>query len=66
MEAIRKYIDPEMSEATFYRHHRKEIEHALIEREFKQRGRPRGRKKRYFTFKRLLMNYLLERKTIRG
>jgi hypothetical protein len=63
MVAIRKYIDPEMSATTFYRKHRKGIEHALIKREHRFDGRG-GVKRSYFTFKRLLIHYMLKRKTI--
>ena len=60
MEAIRKYIDPEMSETSFYRYHRKHIDHLLMKRRQILRNRRRGRKMEYFTFKRLVIHYMLE------
>jgi hypothetical protein len=54
-EEIRRYIDPWMSRTTFYRYHRHRLEPYLY-------IRPRHWAKhlpRYFTFKRLLMVYML-------
>jgi hypothetical protein len=61
---IRKFIDPMMSERTFYRKHRQGIEHLLIKREKVARFGGKPRKPSFFTWKRLVIAYLLEREQI--
>jgi hypothetical protein len=59
--AIRKFMDPWMSRSYFYKYHRKEIDHLLCEH---QRWWLRPDKIRYFSFKRLVMAYMIEKKYI--
>ena len=56
MTAIRDYIDPRMSLETFYRYWRKRLEPILMEHP--QWGK--HRRKRYFTYKRLILAIMLE------
>lgn len=66
LEQIRKFIDPLMSRSTFYRKHRVALMPYLIERDgYWQKDRFAGKPKpRYFTFKRLVVYYMLRRKRI--
>lgn len=60
MDNIRKYIDPDMTVATFYRRWRKYIDPILIERQDWYRyNRPR-----YFTFRRYLQALMMKHKKI--
>jgi hypothetical protein len=61
MVAIRKFMDPYMSKSYFYKYHRKEIDYLLLEH---QRWWLRPDKIRYFTWKRLLIAHMLEKKYI--
>ena len=58
LDAIRKAIDPKMSETTFYRRWRWYIAPILIEYE---RWWERNPQYRYFTWRRLLYKMILER-----
>ena len=61
MDQIRLAIDPQMSRATFYRRHRPYLGHILMQY---KRWWTRHPPIRYFTFRRLLIAYLLERKLV--
>jgi hypothetical protein len=61
MVAIRKFMDPYMSKSYFYKYHRKEIDYLLLEH---QRWWLRPDKIRFFTWKRLLIAHMLEKKYI--
>ena len=58
LEAIRKAIDPKMTERTFYRKWRWYLEPILIEYDQWWMRKPRVR---YFTWRRLLYKMILER-----
>lgn len=57
---IRRFLDPELSERTFYRRHRKAMEPYILVRE------KHWLKKlpKYYSFKRLVLAYMLRRKII--
>jgi hypothetical protein len=57
---IAKFIDPDMSRRTFYRHHREALRPYLLER----RDAWKYRKPRYFSYKRLILLYMLRRRVI--
>jgi hypothetical protein len=59
-DAIRKCLDPEMSHSYFYKYHRQKIGYILMRRRKIARFARRGPKPRYFTFKRLLLHYMLD------
>ena len=61
LDAIRKAIDPNMSRRTFYRKHRTALKKILMEHD---RWWLRGDRVRYFTFRRLLYEYMIVKKII--
>lgn len=66
IDAIRRFLSPKMSRSQFYREHREALKPYLIE--YKDSWRKTGHgiapRPRYFTFKRLLILYMLRRRTI--
>lgn len=57
---IARFIDPGMSRTTFYRYHREALRPYLLER----REYWKQRKPRYFSYKRLILVYMLRRRII--
>lgn len=66
LEAIRRFIDPTMSRTNFYRYHREALRPFLIERRnpWRKTGSGSSPKPKFFSYKRLLMLYLLKRRVI--
>jgi hypothetical protein len=60
LEEISHFIDPGMSRRTFYRVHREALRPYLLER----REYWKGRKPRFFSYKRLILLYMLRRRII--
>jgi hypothetical protein len=60
LEEISHFIDPGMSRSTFYREHREALRPYLLER----REYWKKRKSRYFSYKRLVLLYMLRRRLI--
>ena len=60
LEEIARFIDPGMSRSTFYREHREALRPYLLER----REYWKGRKPRFFSYKRLILLYMLRRRII--
>jgi hypothetical protein len=60
LEAIRKFIDPTMSERTFFRRHREALRPFIVERKMWWKKRL----PQYYSYKRLIMLYMLKRKII--
>jgi hypothetical protein len=60
IDEIRKFIDPAMSRMTFYRHHREALRPWIVERKFWWKKRL----PQFYSYKRLIMLYMLKRKII--
>lgn len=60
LKAIRRFIDPYMSERTFYRNHREALRPYLVERQrYWVDNLPR-----YYSFKPLILSYMMRRKML--
>jgi hypothetical protein len=66
LNAIRMFLDPHMSARSFYRHHRVPLTPYLIERRgaWRKSGPGSSPKPKFFTYKRLLLLYMLKKKKI--
>lgn len=65
LEAIRKVIDPTMTEKTFNRHWRRKVDPILMEHKYWYRERRMGRPgHKYFTFRRLIYGVMLAERKI--
>ena len=56
LDAIRKVLSPHMSRTTFYKRHRYRMSYILFEdRDWWRNGRPK-----FFTFRRLILDYMVK------
>lgn len=66
LNQVRKFLDPTMSMRTFFRKHRRGIEPYLLQRtDYWRKNRPGGKPRpRYFSYKRLILLYMIRRRII--
>jgi hypothetical protein len=60
LDAIRKFIDPSMCKRTFYQRHREALRPYIVERKYWWRKKL----PQFYSFKRLILLYMLRRKII--